>query len=400
MEMRFQNDFSAVRVHADRSSSDATRALGAVAFSVGPHLVFGAEQYRPHSETGRRLLAHELAHVLQNSSYDKQLPLRLGGPGDQAEREAESVAEGRSATGLRPSGADVLRRAVTVVRQTDDRVTIAARQQIAAARQVLTDPRLDASARARLEYEITAAESALARYRASHLPGLLGQPGAVATTTANPASAVLAVGMMALIALGSLLASRRDTGGEAAAALAAALGRLMEVTRPYAQEPVPRTPTAPQPGPSGPGPTPDLGPLVTAAAAARALELATRSGEAEQTSNDCAGMKQSGLVSHECWELDNYPYEGRDLESARQRALRQLQDLNPDARLDPYKEAVTTEGPCPGKGSHTNVRDLNRTVVRDPSSPGSDYYFGSIVCCPCCLDEPTGPVLEARCGLV
>jgi hypothetical protein len=395
MELRFQHDFSAVRVHTDKSSSEATRAVGASAFTVGRHLVFGIDQYRPHSEMGQRLLAHELAHVVQSSSDGDQLPLRLGAPSDQAEHEAEAAAAGRPAAGTSRTGAHVLRRQAMIIPMhvPKDEVVVAASQKITAARQLLSDPRVTASTRARLEYEITTAEAALSRYRASHRPGLLGDPTALASSTTQPVSGIAIAGAAALIGLVTLLTNRHGTDKEAATALATALRRLAEAARPYTQESDPQTPpTAQDPGPPGPGRTSDLGPLVTAAAAAKALDLA------EQTSHTCEGMKQSGLVDHECWELDEYPYEGPDLESARQRALKELGDLNKEADLDAYKEEVTTRGPCRGKGSHTNVRDRNGKVVRDPN--GSDNYFGSIVCCPCCVEEPSGPAIEARCGLV
>lgn len=58
-------DFSDVRVHTDAAASQAVDAAGALAFAVGRHVVFGPNQYAPNSVAGRRLLAHELTHVLQ-----------------------------------------------------------------------------------------------------------------------------------------------------------------------------------------------------------------------------------------------------------------------------------------------------------------------------------------------
>jgi hypothetical protein len=64
MERRFGQDFSHVRIHVDGA---ATEAVQAHAFTVGHDIVFGAQQYRPHTAAGRRLLAHELTHVVQQS---------------------------------------------------------------------------------------------------------------------------------------------------------------------------------------------------------------------------------------------------------------------------------------------------------------------------------------------
>lgn len=64
-ESRFSYDFSQVRVHNDTRAVDSAQALNARAFTVGPDVVFGAGQYAPETNKGRRLLAHELTHVVQ-----------------------------------------------------------------------------------------------------------------------------------------------------------------------------------------------------------------------------------------------------------------------------------------------------------------------------------------------
>jgi hypothetical protein len=66
-EPRFGHDFSRVRVHTGAESAAAARSLGARAFTVGPNLVFAAGEYAAESARGRSLLAHELAHVVQQS---------------------------------------------------------------------------------------------------------------------------------------------------------------------------------------------------------------------------------------------------------------------------------------------------------------------------------------------
>ncbi|WP_204251043.1 eCIS core domain-containing protein [Elioraea rosea] len=58
-------DFSAVRVHTGAAADRAARSVGARAFALGGHLVFANGEYRPEAGEGRRLLAHELAHVRQ-----------------------------------------------------------------------------------------------------------------------------------------------------------------------------------------------------------------------------------------------------------------------------------------------------------------------------------------------
>jgi hypothetical protein len=65
MEARFGHDFSRVRIHADAGAAAAARAAGAAAYTLGPDITFAAGRYDPGSPAGRALLAHELAHVVQ-----------------------------------------------------------------------------------------------------------------------------------------------------------------------------------------------------------------------------------------------------------------------------------------------------------------------------------------------
>ncbi|MQX37344.1 eCIS core domain-containing protein, partial [Roseospira navarrensis] len=64
-EPRFGRDFGSVRVHTGPKAHALASAVRARAFTVGPHIVFGPGQFQPGGEAGRRLIAHELTHVLQ-----------------------------------------------------------------------------------------------------------------------------------------------------------------------------------------------------------------------------------------------------------------------------------------------------------------------------------------------
>lgn len=64
-EPRFGRDFGTVRVHADARAAESARAVKARAYSAGSDIVFGPGEYTPGTAQGRRLLAHELAHVVQ-----------------------------------------------------------------------------------------------------------------------------------------------------------------------------------------------------------------------------------------------------------------------------------------------------------------------------------------------
>lgn len=70
MELRFGHDFSRVRVHSGAAAEQSAHDLSASAYTVGADIVFGAGRYAPGMHEGRRLIAHELAHVVQQSGTD------------------------------------------------------------------------------------------------------------------------------------------------------------------------------------------------------------------------------------------------------------------------------------------------------------------------------------------
>jgi hypothetical protein len=106
MESRFGHDFSRVRVHTDARAVESARSVNAFAYTVGRDVVFGTGQYTPHSREGRRLLAHELVHVVQQSRGGGFTgPLRIDAPHGAAEQEADQVANAvsRGSTLQRPA---------------------------------------------------------------------------------------------------------------------------------------------------------------------------------------------------------------------------------------------------------------------------------------------------------
>ncbi len=96
MEPRFGHDFSQVRVHTDDKAAESARAVSARAYTVGWHVVMRREEYAPTTDAGRRLLAHELVHVVQQSGGERLQRLQVGAVGDVYEQEADRVAEGMS----------------------------------------------------------------------------------------------------------------------------------------------------------------------------------------------------------------------------------------------------------------------------------------------------------------
>jgi hypothetical protein len=71
----FGHDFSRVRIYADARAAEMARAFYARAFTIGEEIVFGAGQFAPTSREGTRLLAHELAHVVQQRKARDSRPI-------------------------------------------------------------------------------------------------------------------------------------------------------------------------------------------------------------------------------------------------------------------------------------------------------------------------------------
>ena len=71
-EQRFGRDFTQVRIHADARAAELSRSLNAKALTMGKDILFGPGQYSPETPTGRKLLAHELTHVVQQTGIQKK----------------------------------------------------------------------------------------------------------------------------------------------------------------------------------------------------------------------------------------------------------------------------------------------------------------------------------------
>src|SRR5690606_20271324 len=73
MENRFGYDFSHVKIHDDTVAAKSAQSINALAYTSGNNIVFNHGQYSPETNSGRKLLAHELTHVVQqgNGSQDQ-----------------------------------------------------------------------------------------------------------------------------------------------------------------------------------------------------------------------------------------------------------------------------------------------------------------------------------------
>lgn len=85
MENRMGHDFSGVKIHTDAQAAESARAIQALAYTAGNHIVFNKGQYAPATEAGKMLLAHELVHTIQQ--------------GEGVKRQADTQAKTDAATG-------------------------------------------------------------------------------------------------------------------------------------------------------------------------------------------------------------------------------------------------------------------------------------------------------------
>jgi hypothetical protein len=122
MEPRFGRDFDAVRVHTDARAGGLARQLRAQAFTRGADIYFASGKYGPYSPAGKRLLAHELTHVIQQRSVpDLQRRITSGGERDYFEREADAAAEKVVSGNEKPGGLPIT--PVSVLTLTGERST-------------------------------------------------------------------------------------------------------------------------------------------------------------------------------------------------------------------------------------------------------------------------------------
>jgi hypothetical protein len=94
MEERFGCDFSAVRVHTDDAAASSANAINADAYTVGRDVIFAPGQYSPSTPSGQRLIAHELAHVVQQGGRAASgAGFAIGTPRSRLELAADKAAE-------------------------------------------------------------------------------------------------------------------------------------------------------------------------------------------------------------------------------------------------------------------------------------------------------------------
>ena len=112
-ERAFGRSFAETRVHSDSAAARSARQLGARAYTQGGEIIFGSGQYQPNSASGQRLIAHELAHVVQQRKG--QTPDRvMSSPGSTSETEADNAANSLAWGGLHSRYSEVAGYSVAV----------------------------------------------------------------------------------------------------------------------------------------------------------------------------------------------------------------------------------------------------------------------------------------------
>ncbi len=106
MERRFGADFSNVRVHTDAKAAESAKAVNALSYTVGNNVVFGHGKFSPQTQSGQKLIAHELAHTVQQGTANESAPLqRKCGPSEfssvPVDCDLTQVAAGDKAKGPR-----------------------------------------------------------------------------------------------------------------------------------------------------------------------------------------------------------------------------------------------------------------------------------------------------------
>ncbi len=93
MDSRFDHDFSQVRLHTDARAAESARAVNALAYTVGRDVVFAEGQYKVETTAGKRLLAHELTHVVQQVAGVAQTTLSPKALAESIEKENSEASQ-------------------------------------------------------------------------------------------------------------------------------------------------------------------------------------------------------------------------------------------------------------------------------------------------------------------
>lgn len=131
-EPHFGVDFSNVRIHHDQRAAHLARSINARAFTYRNNIYFNQGEYRPQSDAGRHLLAHELTHVVQQGASNT-LPVRTGGARATPPEEEQRQKMGGTARIQRQANDSVIMRDLAIEPPNPDAVAALTEDQITAA---------------------------------------------------------------------------------------------------------------------------------------------------------------------------------------------------------------------------------------------------------------------------
>jgi hypothetical protein len=374
MEPRFGHDFSQVRVHADSKAAESAQAVNALAYTVGRDVVFGAGQYAVGTSEGQRLLAHELAHVVQQQSAPifvqyQVAPGRPGGSPDGTDDIDNQIAlveraivelrerEVEGESGEITVHINNLQVALTELQRIKGGGTPAERTQISSYfaseaqqrlgsnRAYLMLQRQDIASPINndpLEQEANAFSDYISR-SPWHLP----QRKPSFSLVTNEGKRVQRQVWEEVLVGGGIAAGPPGWVILAAAAVVVAGVGIYVATRPRTRE--------------------------------EAEERAEPRVIPREETRMCATEYPAAL---RCDRLPE-PF----IYSSPQAALQALKISMGKPGLRLVSPRTSTGGPCPGIGMHYGVKD-------------GGIYIASISCCPCCRDTPTGPVMTTLCRII
>jgi Domain of unknown function (DUF4157) len=194
MERAFSADFSVVRVHTGPESDRVASGLGARALTTGRDILFRSGAFRPYTPSGERLLAHELAHVVQQAGGLPRAALD-GGAADPLEKAAETAADRAVTSGLAagqaaaPSGQERGWRAATPAQAAPARADAPGRHVVLAGSEVPPVSPGRESLACELSHVVQPSSGASAIRRAPAIQRQTADPGSQAPTSAHDPSA-------------------------------------------------------------------------------------------------------------------------------------------------------------------------------------------------------------------
>src|SRR5439155_7177527 len=103
-EPQFRRDFSRVHIHTDSPAAESARAIHARAYTAGRDVVFGAGEYVPHTTEGKRLLAHELAHIAQQDEGSGTIQRKSSSSSRLSAEISPAVPEHKALASSQPDG--------------------------------------------------------------------------------------------------------------------------------------------------------------------------------------------------------------------------------------------------------------------------------------------------------